>query len=120
MKRISLPVLREHFPKLGKYRSVWNDQEEMMQFVAKHSSAIIESPTGSGKTAVQLAIAKGAESEGHKPVFLIVPNKTILEQTASEFPGAFRIALGRNEHPCLYYHDEKEELTPAFVKGLYS
>ena len=120
MKKISLPVLREHFPRLGKYRSVWKDQEKMMEFVAEHGSAIIESPTGSGKTAVQFAIAKAAENEGHKPVFLIVPNKTVLEQTANEFSGAFKVALGRNEHPCLYYHDDKDELTPAFVQGLYA
>ena len=91
-----------------------------MEFVAKNGSAIIESPTGSGKTAVEFAIAKAAESEGHKPVFLIVPNKTVLEQTASEFPGAFKVALGRNEHPCLYYHDDKDELTPKYVEGLYA
>lgn len=120
MKKISLPVLREHFPRLGKYRGVWQDQEEMMKFVAENGSAVIESPTGSGKTAVQYAVVKAAESERHKPVFLIVPNKTVLEQTASEFPGAFKIALGRNEHPCLYYHDDKDELAPAFVQGLYA
>lgn len=120
MRKLSLPVLQANFPRMGKYRSVWKDQGEIMEFVAENGSALIESPTGSGKTAIQYAITKAAESEGRKPVFLIVPNKTILEQTANEFSGAFKIALGRNEHPCLYYHDDKEELTATFVQNLYA
>ena len=119
MRRISLPVLEANFPRIGKYRSVWVDQRKMLEFIAQNGSAIIESSTGTGKTAVEYAITKAAESEGRKPVFLIVPNKTILEQIANEFPSAFKVALGRSEHPCLAYHDEKEELTPDFVRRLY-
>ncbi|MEK7621747.1 MAG: DEAD/DEAH box helicase [Patescibacteria group bacterium] len=120
MSKLSLPVLQANFPRMGKYRSVWKEQEQSMAFVAENGSALVESPTGSGKTAIQYAITQAAQNEGRKPVFLIVPNKTILEQTANEFPGAFKIALGRNEHPCLYYHDDKEELTPSFVRDLYA
>jgi len=103
LKHLSLPVLQANFPCGGKYRNgPWKKQETIMQFVANNGAGIIESPTGSGKTAVEYTILKAAQSEGRKTLFLITPNKTILEQIQKEFSD-LKVALGRNEHQCLYY-----------------
>lgn len=125
-KHLSLPVLQAHFPRMGKYRSVWKGQQEMLEFVAENGSAIIESPTGSGKTAVEYAILKAAESGGGPstalgtgPLFFVTPNKVQVEQICQEFP-ELKKALGRNEHPCLYYEEDKEVLNQETVAGLYS
>lgn len=115
--RLSLPVLMEHFPSTTKYRRPWKVQEEMLGFVASEvkkakangageTTLIIESGTGTGKTAVEYAILKAMESCGGKTLYLITPNKTLVNQIKQEFPD-IKIALGRNEHPCLYYPDEE-------------
>lgn len=103
-QHLSLPVLQAYFPTSGKYHNgPWKGQSDIMEFVAaKDGRAIVESPTGTGKTAVEYAILKAAESLGISPCFLITLNKTILEQIVKEFPD-LKVALGRNDHPCLYY-----------------
>ncbi len=115
--RLSLPVLREHFPSTAHYRRPWKVQEEMLAFVAgeitkakvagdEALTTIIESGTGTGKTAVEYTLLRAAEAKGGKTLFLITPNKTLVDQIRKEFPG-LKVALGRNEHPCLYYPDEE-------------
>lgn len=106
LKHLSLPVLQANFPSSGKYRNgPWRKQETIMEFVARNGATIIESPTGSGKTAVEYTILKAAQSKGAETLFLITPNKTIVEQIQKEFPD-FKVALGRNEHKCFYYEEE--------------
>lgn len=103
LKHLSLSELQTSFPTSGKYHNgPWKSQEEILDFVAKHSSCIVQSPTGTGKTAVEYAILKAAQNRGDRSLFLITPNKTIVEQISREFPDV-KVALGRNEHLCLYY-----------------
>ncbi len=105
-RTISLPVLMKHFPSTAVYREPRTVQTDMLGHVAKHGSALIEAPTGSGKTAVEYAIGMAMRSESDGSVFLITPNKTILDQIRLEFKD-LPVALGRNEHPCLYYQADK-------------
>ncbi|HZT35453.1 MAG TPA: DEAD/DEAH box helicase family protein, partial [Nitrososphaera sp.] len=78
----------------------------MLSAISENPQGLVaESPTGSGKTAVEYTVLAAARSQGPGPFFFIVPNKTLVEQISREFPD-LRVALGRNEHPCLYY-DEK-------------
>ena len=105
-KHLSLAEIQASFPTSGKYKNgPWKGQREIMEFVAQNGSCVIESPTGTGKTAVEYAILKAAQNRGCKSLFYITPNKTILEQIHLEFPD-LKVALGRNEHKCLYYQEE--------------
>ncbi len=123
---LSLQLLQTSFPQGGKYANgPWKGQRDMLAHVAEHGSVIIESPTGSGKTAVEIAILQAATSGGNQTVFLVTPNKTLVEQIRGEFP-RIKVALGRGEHPCLYYRNQpvvpEEELVqislePASIKA---
>lgn len=101
----SLAELEAAFPS-GKFPHMWVSQRQALSHVAENGSSLIESPTGSGKTAVQYAIVKAMENRGKGPIFLIVPNKALVGQTKREYPD-LAIALGRSEHPCLYYQNEE-------------
>lgn len=108
---LGLPLLQACFPKHGEYRHGPRAiQGDIMAFLADNNGlAIIEAPTGTGKTAVEYAYLRACEKRGAKHCFLITPNKTILTQIVNEgFEGA-KVALGRNEHLCLYYKDEKHK-----------
>ena len=104
---LSLPVLKKHFPH-DKYPVMRPNQGSIHEFVAENGSSLIESPTGSGKTACEYAILKAVEevTGGKGALFLITPSKAILDQMHNEFPD-LKVALGRNEHECLYYEDEQ-------------
>ena len=85
----------------------------MMVFVEKNGSAIEEAPTGSGKTAVEEAILRTANSRGMKPCFLIAPNKTIVDHLKNEIPDA-KVALGRHDYDCLHpLYQDKDPLPKA-------
>lgn len=103
-RRVPLEQLHTHFPTSAKIRKPWEAQEQMMAHIAKYGSCLIESGTGTGKTAVELAAAQAISLHGR--VFLVFPNKTILEQVVKEYPG-YTVAFGRNEHPCLYYTEQE-------------
>lgn len=111
--------LERAFPQTARYPRMWSSQREGLQFIADNNcSASIESPTGSGKSAMEYAVLKAAEAKGGKNLFLITTNKTLVEQMRQEFPELV-VALGRHEHPCLYY-EPKEGLTGEKVQELYS
>lgn len=118
-------MLEEHFPRTAKYRRPWAVQTEIMKFIAEEAgrsskeptNLIVESGTGTGKTAVEYAIPRAIEALGGKTLFIITPNKTLVDQIKNEFP-ELKVALGRNEHACLYYHDNKAELNTEFVEKL--
>lgn len=101
-------LLLAAFPTSSTRRAPWVSQTEMLKLVSEHGSITIESPTGSGKTAVEYAILNAASLRGKRPLFLITPNKTILQQISQEFPD-LKIALGRNEHLCHYYDNKLPE-----------
>lgn len=62
---------------------------------------IHQAPVGTGKTAVGYTFLKAHMSAGAKHLLYAVPNKTQVEQVKAMFPDV-KVALGRNEHPCLY------------------
>lgn len=98
---LSLAALQAGFPTGGKYRNgPWASQQKILEFIAERGSALISSPTGTGKTAVELAIAKAAASKLGGPVYWIAPNKTIVGQIQAEFPDDVKVAYGQDEHPC--------------------
>jgi len=106
----SLQLLQACFSRHGDYKNGPRAaQESIMAFVGENGSSIVEAGTGVGKTAVEHAILRACEKQGYKHCFLITPNKTILTQILKEdFPGV-KVALGRNEHPCLYYKDKEHK-----------
>lgn len=67
---------------------------------------VLEAPVGSGKTDIGYTYLKALEGGGANNLFYIVPNKTLAEQVSDLHPD-MQVAYGRNEHPCLYYPDEK-------------
>lgn len=101
---VSLTDCESAFPTGEKYKIVLPLQREMLAFAAQKGSCLIEAPTGSGKTAVQVALAEAYRQKGARTVYIVVPTKPILDQTAREFPNLF-VAYGRNEHECLYFED---------------
>lgn len=90
----------------NKFPRMWVSQRQSLDHIAIHGSSLIESPTGTGKTAVEYAILNAVRAKGRGPLFLIVPNKALVGQIEQEFP-SLTVALGRNEHPCLYYEGEE-------------
>lgn len=71
----------------------------------EQGSLTLEAPTGSGKTAIGITFLEAHLKQGVKHGFYVVPNKALVEQVRSLYPSA-KMALGRNEHPCLYYEGE--------------
>ncbi|TSC93842.1 MAG: hypothetical protein CEN87_742 [Parcubacteria group bacterium Licking1014_1] len=108
------------FPKNGVYhngpRAV---QEDIFVFVAENGSSIIEAGTGVGKTAAEYAILRACQKLGYQHCFLITPNKTILTQIVNEGFEGVKVALGRNEHPCLYYDEphKADEIPCSMLKN---
>lgn len=62
---------------------------------------IHQSPVGTGKTALGYTVLKTQEKKGAKHLLYSTPNKTQVEQVKAMHPDV-KVALGRNEHPCLY------------------
>lgn len=103
--RIPFTSLCAAFPS-HKHPVMRPNQRLFFEHVAKHPQAIGEIPPGEGKTAIEYAILKAAATAGRKPLFLITPNKTILNQIKLEYPELTAV-MGRNEHNCGYYEDEE-------------
>ena len=88
-------------------------QEAGLRFIGEKGSCVLELPTGAGKTAMEVAIARTARKHfKSKSCFLVTPTKTVLEQIRQRFPDDFTIALGRGDFPCFYYERSKSGLTP--------
>ena len=64
-----------------------------------------QSPVGTGKTDLGYTFLKAKEKQGAKHLLYATPNKTQVEQVQQMHPD-MKVALGRNEHPCLYYKGE--------------
>lgn len=108
-KPLTLADLQAHFPTSGKFHNgPWVGQTQIMEFVASHGSAIVESPTGSGKTAVEYAVAQAAAQKMGGPVYIITPNKTLVEQIHAEFPEV-KVVYGQNEYPCPWAAENFEQ-----------
>lgn len=99
-------LIVKHIP----YERPRSNQLRIVTFVAQSNlRCLVEAPTGSGKTGDEYAILKAAGTIGIRPLWLIVPNKAILQRIRNEFPN-ITVAFGRNEHPCCYYEDDKKTL----------
>lgn len=98
-----------YFPRHGKYRKgPWRGQVLIMEFIDRTGSALIQSPTGTGKTAVECAVAQAGQESVKGSVFWIAPNKTIVQQIGREFPDV-KIVYGQNEHVCPWAAVDFEE-----------
>lgn len=104
LEHLKLSLLEETFPTNALRRAPWASQREMFRIVSENGSVTIESPTGSGKTAVEYTVLKAADLKRKQPLFLITPNKTLVAQIHQEFPD-LKVALGRSEHQCHYFKD---------------
>ncbi len=104
--------LKSQFPKDGEFvNGMRVAQIAGLRFIAEKGSCTLELPTGAGKTAMEVAIARTAKKH-FKSCFLVTPTKTVLEQIRQRFPDDFTIALGRGDFPCFYYERSKADLTP--------
>jgi Rad3-related DNA helicase len=70
------------------------------------TTTVLEAPVGSGKTDIGYTYLSALADKGATSLFYVVPNKTLVEQVLDQHPDV-QVAYGRNEHPCLYYPDEK-------------
>jgi Rad3-related DNA helicase len=93
-----------YFPYSSKYRKPLKNQIEAFEILEKEKGSVtLEIPTGTGKTLIGYVFLKAGQAKGESPLFYIVPNKTLVEQVKLLHPDV-KVAYGRNEHPCLYYH----------------
>lgn len=106
--RIPFTSLVAAFPS-GKHPVMRSNQRLAFEFYAKHKQSILEIPPGEGKTAIEYTILQAAAARRKTPLFLITPNKTILQQIHREYPDLTAV-VGRNEHPCFYYEEDDEKI----------
>jgi len=103
--------LKSQFPKDGEFSGGMRPkQEEGLRYVGVKGSCTLEIPTGEGKTAMEVAIARAAKKH-FKTCFVVTPTKTVLEQIRQRFPDDFTVAMGRNDFPCFFYERAKSDLT---------
>lgn len=108
---LSWEELKTQFPTDGEFKNGMRPkQEQGLRFVAEKGSAVLELPTGEGKTAMEVTIARTAKKH-FQTCFLVTPTKTVLEQVRQRFPDDFTVALGRNDFPCFFYERDKTDLT---------
>lgn len=98
--RLTMRALEGAFPTNAKIRGPRPIQQDVMQAIAD-GAVIIEAPTGTGKTALEFAVAtllkeKAAKGES---VFVIFPTKALVEQACREHPDMIGV-LGQNDHIC--------------------
>lgn len=102
--------LKSQFPKDGEFKAGMRPKQELgLMFVGEKGSCTLELPTGEGKTAMEVAIARLARKH-FKTCYVITPTKTIVDQIIQRFPDDFTVALGRNSYPCYFYEKDKETL----------
>jgi Rad3-related DNA helicase len=109
VKQTRNQVLLDFFP-FEQYREPLPNQEKALEFIERNNgNAIIELPTGSGKTAVGYTHLRACNQISGGPVFYIVPNKTLVEQVSQLHPDV-KVAYGRREHSCLHYLEQGKNL----------
>jgi Rad3-related DNA helicase len=121
--RIPLQLLLDCFPGNEPYNGrPRKAQQDMLAHIAEHGSCLVEAATGSGKSGVAYAFLKAGqkllESKGETgPLYWVTPTKALVGQILDEFPNDpdIKTALGRNDHVCLYYIENKEAITSARI-----
>lgn len=89
-----------------KFGSILPNQQAAFESIAQHGSLILETPTGSGKTAIGMTYLRALARYADGPVYYIVPTKTLVDQVHAMFPETTRM-YGRNEYSCLYFEPEE-------------
>ena len=105
MKGLKHLGLMGHFP-YDLYPEPTDNQQKALEILERIPSAILELPTGTGKTAVGYTFLKSLEKESDGPLFYTVPNKTLVDQIKQLHPDV-KVMYGRNEYPCIYYKDQE-------------
>lgn len=98
----------------SKYPKPTDNQVKALEAIERaNGKAILEIPTGSGKTAVGYAFLQSRLEEAkditNGPVFYIVPNKTLIDEVKQQHPDV-KVAYGRREHQCLHYVDSGKNI----------
>ncbi len=82
------------------------------EIVHAQSGLIMEMATGEGKTAVGLATLKAVAAKRKPlPVFYVTPTKVLVDELVSRHPQDTVPVYGRDDHPCLYYQAQGQEVT---------
>lgn len=105
---MSTRSLTDYFP-YKQYPSMTENQVEAFQYLEQSDSGIVvfEAPTGSGKTLIGCTwLERERHQRGQGHYFYLVPNKTQVDQVVRLYPH-MKPVYGRNEHPCLFFEDEK-------------
>jgi len=96
--------LLDNFP--SKYPRPKDHQVEALRLISKENGlAMLELPTGTGKTAIGYTFLKTVSKSSKEPVFYLVHTKTLVEQIQNLHPDV-KVIYGRQEHPCLFYKDD--------------
>lgn len=101
---VAIDSLRDNFPE----REIRPIQDEALQMIASHpEGALLEMPTGSGKTAIGMAALRAAaRAKKQGMTAYLTPTKTLVDQVCRMFPTQTISVLGRSEYPCLYYEQK--------------
>lgn len=108
MNHRTIAQVRAGFP--TKHRTPRPNQVEAFKYIAEHDSLVLEAPTGTGKTDIGVTYLALQKKRGAKHRFYLVPNKALAEQVKALHPSSC-IMLGRDEHTCLYYYHEGQNVT---------
>lgn len=97
---------RRYFP----FPTVWENQGPALETIFRVLIALLELPTGTGKTAVGYTFLKTLLENGIKGALLyITPTKTLVDQVKELHPEV-KVVYGRNEYPCLYYKEKGKKV----------
>lgn len=88
-----------HFP----HKTVREVQDGALNVLANSNGAILEVPTGEGKTAIGMTVLQTAAARGEGPNYYVTPTKTLVEQAKTKYPQDTTHIFGRSEYPCEYY-----------------
>lgn len=105
-----LEALLAHFPH-EHIRIVQRDA--LTELANTDKSSTFELPTGSGKSAIGMAVLRALSAEKKPGNFYVTPTKAQLAQLRQMFPDLIEV-MGRSEYECLYYTDrDKPDITAA-------
>lgn len=98
-------LLFSNFP-WAKYPHMREIQKKALEIIGKVKRAILELPTGVGKTVIGYVYLKALEKLGMKHLFYVTPTKALVEQVRTLHPDV-KTVFGRNEYSCIYYGNDK-------------
>lgn len=100
-----MAVTRVHMEENCPYSRPRAWQGEAFGFIADNDlNALIQAPTGEGKTVVGASVLRACSAQGQGPLYYITPTKAQLDQVRREVGERRSLpVLGRAEHECNYY-----------------